>query len=97
MFTKALAIEVAKYGIRVNCVAPGLILTGVMSRYSDRDVEGFRRKIAAGYLATPEDIVPMIQFFADVEKTKYIVGQTIAVDGGQSIDGAIDCMLEDEF
>ena len=31
------------------------------------------------------------------EKTKYIVGQTIAVDGGQSIDGAIDCMLEDEF
>ena len=97
MFTKTLAIEVAKYGIRVNCVAPGLILTGVMSRYSDRDVEGFRRKIAAGYLATPEDIVPMIQFFADVEKTKYIVGQTIAVDGGQSIDGAIDCMLEDEF
>ena len=78
MFTKTLAIEVAKYGIRVNCVAPGLILTGVMSRYSDRDVEGFRRKIAAGYLATPEDIVPMIQFFADVEKTKYIVGQTMA-------------------
>ena len=87
----------APSGITVNCVAPGLILTGVMSRYSDRDVEGFRRKIAAGYLATPEDIVPMIQFFADVEKTKYIVGQTIAVDGGQSIDGAIDCMLEDEF
>ena len=96
-FTQALAKELAPSGITVNCVAPGLILTGVMSRYSDRDVEGFRRKIAAGYLATPEDIVPMIQFFADVEKTKYIVGQTIAVDGGQSIDGAIDCMLEDEF
>ena len=59
MFTKTLAIEVAKYGIRVNCVAPGLILTGVMSRYSDRarrglpaqDRRGIPRENAGGYRA----------------------------------------------
>jgi NAD(P)-dependent dehydrogenase (short-subunit alcohol dehydrogenase family) len=95
MFTKALGIEVAKYGIRVNCIAPGLVLTGVIDRYSERDLEGFRRKIAAGFLAKAADIVPAILFLSDIESTRYIVGQTITVDGGQSIDGVIDCMLDD--
>ena len=74
MFTKALGVEVAKYGIRVNCVAPGLIFTKLAERYSK------------------EDIVPMIQFLADVEKTRFIVGQVICVDGGQSCDGSIESM-----
>lgn len=97
MFTKAVGVEIAKHGIRMNCVAPGLVMTGIMSRYTDRDREGFRRKIPAGIFGTPEDIVPMILFLSDIEKTRYLVGQTITIDGGQSIDGAIDCMLEDEF
>ena len=83
--------------IALNLSGAAYLSHEAIKNMKEHDVEGFRRKIAAGYLATPEDIVPMIQFFADVEKTKYIVGQTIAVDGGQSIDGAIDCMLEDEF
>ena len=41
--------------------------------------------------------MPAILFFADVKSTEYILGQTLHVDGGQTIDGIIDCMLEDEF
>ncbi|MBQ1236434.1 MAG: SDR family oxidoreductase [Oscillospiraceae bacterium] len=97
MFTKAIAVEVAKYGIRVNCVAPGFIQTKLSDRYSERDVQGFKRKIAAGFLGQTEHIVPAILFLSDIKSTEYIVGRTLTVDGGQTVDGIIDCMLEDEF
>ncbi|NLV58881.1 MAG: SDR family oxidoreductase [Clostridiales bacterium] len=97
MFTKSIGVELIKYGINVNCIAPGLIYTQVMSRYSDKNVEGFHRKIPAGYGGSPEDITPMMLFLADKSKSRFIVGQTIFIDGGQSIDGAIDNMLDEEF
>ncbi|MBQ6136301.1 MAG: SDR family oxidoreductase [Kiritimatiellae bacterium] len=92
MFTKALGVEVAKYGIRVNCVAPGLIYTKLVSRYSESDVMGFNHKIPVGRGGKVEEIVPTIQFLADIEKTRFIVGQVICVDGGQSCDGSIESM-----
>ena len=55
------------------------------------------RKIPAGRLGTVEDIVPMALFLADDEKSSFIVGQTFVIDGGQSIDGAIDYMLDEEI
>jgi NAD(P)-dependent dehydrogenase (short-subunit alcohol dehydrogenase family) len=94
MLTKSLGVEVAKYGIRVNCVAPGFIMTKLSGRYSEAQMDAFKRKIPAGVLGTVDDIVPTILFLSDVEKTKFIVGQTFVVDGGQSIDGAIDAMIE---
>lgn len=97
MFTKSIGVELIKHGINVNCIAPGLVYTKIMSRYSDKDITGFNRKIPAGYGGQPSDIVPMVLFLADKEKSRFIVGQTIFIDGGQSIDGAIDNMLEDEF
>ena len=92
MFTKALGVEVAKYGIRVNAVAPGLIFTKVISRYSDKDLQAFAHKIPVGRGGSVEEIVPMIQFLADIEKARFIVGQVICVDGGQSVDGSIESM-----
>jgi len=97
MFTKSLGVELIKYGINVNCIAPGLIYTKIMSRYSEKNIEGFNRKIPAGYGGLPEDITPMVLFLADKEKSRFIVGQTIFIDGGQSIDGAIDSMLDEGF
>lgn len=97
MFTKSIGVELIKYGINVNCIAPGLVYTKIMDRYSERDIRGFERKIPAGRGGTVDDIVPMIQFLADKKKSSFIVGQTIFIDGGQSIDGVIDCMLEDEI
>ncbi len=97
MFTKSIGVELIKYGINVNCIAPGLVYTEVMNRYSERDVAGFNRKIPIGGGGLPKDITPMVLFLADKEKSRFIVGQTVFIDGGQSIDGAIDCMLEDIF
>jgi len=97
MFTKSIGVELIKYGINVNCIAPGLIYTKIMSRYSEKDITGFNRKIPIGHGGQPDDIVPMMLFLADKEKSRFIVGQTIFIDGGQTIDGAIDNMLEDEF
>ena len=97
MFTKSIGVELIKYGINVNCIAPGLIYTKIMSRYSEKDIQGFNRKIPAGHGGQPSDIVPMVLFLADKEKSGFIVGQTIFIDGGQSIDGAIDNMLDDEY
>ncbi len=92
MFTKALGVEVAKYGIRVNAVAPGLIFTKLVERYSKEDLVSFSHKIPVGRGGTIEEIVPMIQFLSDIEKARFIVGQVICVDGGQSCDGSIESM-----
>lgn len=95
MFTRALAVEVAKYGIRVNCIAPGLIMTKISDRYRKVDLEGFQNKIPAGFLGQTEHIVPAILFLADEKASRYILGQILTVDGGQSVSGIIDCMKEE--
>ena len=95
MFTKALGVEVARHGIRVNCIAPGFIKTQLTTRYTQEQVDAFERKIPSGILGRPEDIVPMALLLADEEKARFIVGQTFVIDGGQSIDGAIDSMMYD--
>ena len=96
MFTKTLGVEVAKHGININCIAPGFITTGLTTeRYSEAQINAFKRKIPAGVLGMPEDIAPTALLLADVEKSRFIVGQTFVIDGGQSIDGAIDSMMYD--
>lgn len=94
MFTKALACEIGKYGINVNGIAPGFIMTKLSARYSEADMNAFLRKIPAGRLGTVDDITPMMLFLADDEKSAFITGQTFVIDGGQSVDGGIDSMLE---
>lgn len=95
MFTKALGVEVAPYGIRVNCIAPGLIMTKLADRYKPEHLEGFLNKIPVHFLGQTEHIVPAILFLANEEATRYIVGQVLRVDGGQSVSGTIEVMSED--
>ena len=95
MLTKTLGVEVAKYGINVNCIAPGFIQTKLTTRYTEEQIAAFERKIPAGVLGRPDDIVHMALLLADEEKSRFIVGQTFVIDGGQSIDGAIDSMMYD--
>lgn len=92
MLTKALGVELIKYGINVNCIAPGLIFSKIADRYSKTDLESFSRKIPYGTGGQCEDVVPMMLFLSDKEKSRFIVGQTIFIDGGQSVDGSIESM-----
>ena len=92
MLTKALGVELIQHGINVNGVAPGLIFTKLAERYSPADLASFRRKIPFGNGGTVDDITPMLLFLADDEKSRFIVGQTFMIDGGQSIDGSIESM-----
>lgn len=94
MFTKTLGVELAKHGINVNCIAPGFIQTKISDRYSEEDANAFKRKIPVGFFGEAADITPLLLFLSDNEKSRFIVGQTFFVDGGQSIDGSIDSMLE---
>ncbi len=79
--------------INVNCIAPGFIVTKTTTRYNETELNGFLRKIPTGFLGSVDDITPMVLFLADDAKSRFIVGQTFFIDGGQSIDGAIDMMI----
>ena len=82
--TKALAAEWALYGVRVNCVAPGLTDSLMMQTYMGTNPEIGERigRIPMGRLGKPEEQARTMLFLAS-DDASYITGQTIAVDGGQ--------------
>lgn len=82
--TKCLAKEVATRGITVNCVAPGFIKTPMTDALSDENKEKLLGIIPVGRLGEPSDIANAVLFLAD-EKTSYITGQTIHVNGGMAM------------
>ena len=82
--TKTLALEYAKYGVTVNCVAPGATLTRMMAGIHDKVKEQIIAKIPAGRVAIPDDIAAVHCFLAS-DDAAYITGQVIFVDGGISV------------
>ena len=83
-FTKALAKELAPSGIRVNCVAPGLIDTGMNRRLTREELVSFAEDTPLGRIGTPEEVAKAIVFLAE-EDSSFITGQVLAVDGGVTI------------
>lgn len=83
-FTKALAKETAPSGIRVNCIAPGFIMTEMNSRFSPEDLELIRQDIPLGIFGKPEHIADAAAFLAS-DRAEYITGQVLAVNGGMVI------------
>jgi NAD(P)-dependent dehydrogenase (short-subunit alcohol dehydrogenase family) len=77
------AMEWAPLGIRVNCVAPGLIDAGMSDAiYADPEIRRLRQaRVPLGRLGSSEDIADSVLFLAS-EQASYITGQVIAVDGG---------------
>ena len=80
-FTKALAKEVAAYGVRVNAVAPGFIDTDILSGFNDEQRQKILDLIPAKRLGTPQDVANCVKFLLS-PASQYITGQVITVDGG---------------
>ncbi len=86
-FTCILANECAPFGIRVNAVAPGFIVTPLTNaRYTDEERALKLKKIPLHSFGEPRDIANAVAFLADEEKARYIIGQVLLVDGGFGAD-----------
>jgi NAD(P)-dependent dehydrogenase (short-subunit alcohol dehydrogenase family) len=89
MFSKALAMEAAEFGIRVNAVCPGAVNTGLLRSIIDEAPdpamaeEAVRSRYALGRIARPEEIAAAILWLTS-EESSFVTGAAIAVDGGRT-------------
>ena len=79
--TRSLAMEVGPSGIRVNCVAPGVINTDMAQTLGGDVLDDLAQETPVGRLGTPEDIAYAVSFLAS-EKASFITGQVLTSDGG---------------
>ena len=85
-FSRCLAVEMAPYGITVNCLCPGMTRTEMLEQGAKErgmNLEAMVDLIPAGRMANPEDHANLVAYFASDEAT-HITGQVVSVDGGQS-------------
>ncbi len=83
-YTKSLAKEVAPSGIRVNCVAPGFVLTDMTRGLGEDTIACICEETPLLRAGTPEDIASAVLFLAS-EEASFITGQVLCVDGGRCI------------
>jgi 3-oxoacyl-[acyl-carrier protein] reductase len=76
-FTKSLALEVARYNIRVNCIAPGLVKSSMTAGLDESEI---KKAIPLKRFADPLEIAEVIYFITD--KASYMTGETLNVSGG---------------
>ena len=84
--TKALAIDFAKYGIRVNCIAPGPIWTNRYDEMDPEEAEQRRKLVPLQTISTPDNI-GNIAYFLATETSQNMTGSVVVVDGG------MDCLI----
>jgi acetoacetyl-CoA reductase len=85
-FTKALALENAKRGVTVNCIAPGYIDTEMVQAVPERVLEAIIGQIPVGRLGRGEEIADVVSFLAG-ERAGFVTGATMTVNGGQFLAG----------
>ena len=80
-FTKALSREIARLGITVNAVCPGVIKTNMTEDLDEKTKNDFLKMIPMGRFGDPDDVARAVLFLAS-KKARYITGQVLVVDGG---------------
>ena len=86
MFSKTIAVETAKDGIRVNSVHPGMILTNIQGVAQEDNAANYDATLALvpmGYMGDPLDIANMNLFLAS-DESRYVTGTELVVDGGMT-------------
>ena len=79
--TRALAREVGRYGVRVNCLHPGLCDAGMGERLAAPRRDEYRRLTALGRLGTVDEIAAFAVWLSSSENS-FMSGATVTVDGG---------------
>lgn len=82
--TRTLALEMARYGITANCIAPAIVDTPLFQGLKDEVKERLVKTIPAGRVGTPADIGNAALFLA-ADESSYVTGQTLYVCGGRSL------------
>lgn len=84
--TRYLAVELAPHNIIVNCISPGVVITGALDFFPRKDemITYAEANTPAGRLVTPEDVGEVAAWLC-TDAARMIVGQTIEVDGGYSL------------
>lgn len=77
-FSRQMAKNYAEYGVRVNCICPGIIDTPILG---ERDRQIYAKRIPLGYVGSPKDVANVVLFLAS-ELASYITGAVIPIDGG---------------
>ena len=85
--TKSLAAELAPFGVRVNCVAPGWVVTDMTREaLSAPDAAASLAKIPLGRAGTPDEIAGPVAFLAS-DLSSYMYGEILSVNGGAVMSG----------
>ncbi|MBI5603205.1 MAG: SDR family oxidoreductase [Deltaproteobacteria bacterium] len=89
--SKALARELARYNIRVNCVSPGPVQTDLLTGLHEGEkgkkiMEAVAKMIPLKRLGEPEDVADVVAFFVS-DDARYLTGQVLSVDGGLTMIG----------
>ena len=79
--TRSLAMELAPSGIRVNCVAPGVIDTDMVRVLGEETLHDLAKQTPLGRLGTPQDIAGAVVYLAS-DAASFVTGQVLTVDGG---------------
>lgn len=89
-FTRAVAVDLAPWGVRVNGIRPGMIATTAWQRVPEEERQRRRAAIPIGREGFPEDIAWAAVFYA-CDDAAYVTGQAFEVDGGLIVQGRAPC------
>lgn len=83
-FTKSIAKELGRFGVRANCVAPGMITTDMTDDLSEQQRKEQVERIPLRRPGTPDEVADLVSFLVS-SRSAYITGQVLGIDGGFSL------------